>query len=119
MGVNRGHAIYLWSNNAWKQLPGAATWAGIGDGDERWVVNSAQQIFRWNHQINNWNHMPGAAVNIDVQNPCRVIMTNAMHQMFIWRNNNWQMISGAGTRASINETHYFTVNSVQQLFIGN
>ncbi|KAJ6635857.1 Tectonin-1, partial [Pseudolycoriella hygida] len=77
LGVNRVGNIYLWENNAWKQLPGAATWAGIGNGGERWVVNKAQQIFRWNHSTNVWDRMPGAAVNIDVQNPGRVIVTNA------------------------------------------
>lgn len=118
IGVNRANNIYLWENNAWKQLPGAAVWAGIGDGDERWVVNAAQQIYRWNHSTNNWDLMPGAAVNIDVQNPCRVIVTNSKNQIFIWKNNAWKLLTGAGTRSTINEDHYYTVNSAQKIYIG-
>lgn len=117
--MNRANNIYLWENNAWTKLPGAATWAGIGDGDERWVINSAQQIFRWNHQTNTWDLMPGKAVNVDVQNPCRVIVTNSTDQMFIWKNNNWQLLTGAGKRSSINECHYYTVNGAQQIFVGS
>ena len=118
LGVNRADNIYLWENNAWTKLPGAATWAGIGDGDERWVINRAQQIFRWNHSRNDWDRMPGAAVNIDVQNPCRVIVTNASKKMYIWKNNNWQQLSGSGTRSSLNEKNYFTVNDAGQIFKG-
>lgn len=118
LGVNRGDDIYLWENNAWKQLPGKATWAGIGDGDERWVINRAQQIFRWNHSNNNWDLMPGQAVNIDVQNPCRVIVTTSGSRMYIWKNNNWTLLTGAGTRSTINEYNYFTVNSAHQIWKG-
>lgn len=116
--MNRAGAIFLWQNNAWTQLPGAATWAGIGDGDERWVINIAQQIFRWNHFRNNWDLMPGAAINIDVQNPCRVIVTNAADQMFVWKNNNWTLLNGAGTRSSITDDSYFTVSKSQQIWQG-
>lgn len=118
MGVNSAGNIYLWENNKWTQQPGAATWAGIGDGDERWVVNKAHQIYRWNHSNKNWDLMPGAADNIDVQNPCRVIVTNAANQIYIWKNNNWQLLTGAGTRSTINENNYYTVNTAQQIWKG-
>lgn len=94
----------------------------MGRNRRRWWtmggINSAQQIYRWNHQTNDWNHIPGAATNVDVQNPCRVIVTNASHQMFIWKNNSWRMLNGAGKRSTINDSHYYTVNSAQQIFIG-
>lgn len=118
LGVNRRGEIFLWENNAWTKLPGAATWAGIGDGDERWVINSAQQIYRWNLSRKDWDHMPGAAVNVDVQNPCRVIVTTSSSQMYIWKNNNWQLLTGAGTRATITESNYYHVNSAQQIWKG-
>lgn len=117
LGVNRNQNIFLWENNAWTQLPGLAIWAAIGDGDERWVVNKQQSIFRWNHSTNTWDQVPGAANNIDVQNPCRVIATNAAHQIYIWKNNNWQLITGSGTRSTITEDEYYTVNSAQQIWV--
>lgn len=119
LGVNRSGGIYLWENNSWRQLPGAATWAAIGEGDERWVINSAQQIYRWNHSRNDWDRMPGAAVNVDVQNPCRVIVTNAANRMYVWKNNNWSLLTGAGTRSTIDNNFYYTVNSAQQIWKGN
>lgn len=118
MGVNRAGSIYLWENDTWTKQPGAATWAAIGDGDERWVINSQQQIFRWNHSKKSWDRMPGAAVNIDVQNSRRVIVTNAVNQIYIWKNNNWQLIKGSGTRSTINKNKYFTVNSNHEVFSG-
>ncbi len=116
--MNRGGDIYLWQNNDWTKLPGQATWAAIGDGDERWVVNKDDNIYRWNHSRNDWDQMPGAAVNIDVQNPCRVIVTNSSNKMYIWKNNDWVLLTGVGTRATINECSYYTVNSAQQIWQG-
>jgi len=98
-------------------LPGAGVWAAIGDGDERWVVNRQQMIYRWNLQTNVWDRMPGAAANIDVQNPCRVIVT-ILDKMYIWKNNNWELLTGAGKRSSINEVNYFTVTENDEIYIG-
>lgn len=97
-------------------MPGAATWAAIGEDDERWVVNSAQKIYRWNHQNTNWDLMPGAAVNIDVQNPKRIIVTNTSQKIYIWKNNNWEMLTGEATRSTISENNYYAVNSAQEIF---
>lgn len=60
--------------------------------------------------------MPGAAVNIDVQGPDRVIVTNVSQKMYVWKNNSWEMLTGSGTRSSINENNYYTVNSAQQIW---
>lgn len=119
MGVNRDSNIYLWENNVWTQMPGKATWAAIGEGDERWVVNSAQQIFRWNHFRKDWDVIPGAAVNIDVQNPCRVVVTNAANQMYVWKNNQWVLITGVGTRATVDSQFIYHVNSGSQIWRGS
>jgi len=116
LGVNAAGGIFLYENNKWIQLPGAATWAGIGDGDERWVVNSSQQIYRWNPFTNVWDRVPGAAVNVDVQNPCRVIVTNAANQIYIWKDNVWERLTGAGKRSTLNGIRYYTVNSYDEIY---
>jgi len=118
LGVNKAGDIWLWENNAWKQLPGAATWAGIGVDDERWVVNAGQQIFRWNKCRNDWDIICGAAVNIDVQNANRVIITNKEGVISVWKNNAWSVIvvPGTATRASINENMGFLVTPAQNIW---
>ena len=119
MGVSRNNQIYVWTSGAWIRIPGGAMWAAIGVGDERWVVASDQTIYRWNHATKSFNRIPGAAVNVDVHSPCRVIITNASNQMLIYKDNNWRLVNGAGTRSSINGTHIFTVNSAHEILIGN
>jgi hypothetical protein len=118
IGVNGADNIFLWVNNAWKQLPGAATWAAIGDGDERWVINRQQQIFRWNHQQDTWEQIPGGATYVDVQNKDRVIVTNAGQNMFVFKNGGWHVLTGGCIRATLNEEKFFCVNGADQLFKG-
>jgi len=116
LGVNKAGDIWLWENNAWKQLPGNAMWAGIGVDDDRWVVNSIHQIFRWNKNINNWDLMPGSAVNVDVQNANRVILTNKEQLMYVWKNGAWNYLTGAtATKSSLNENMGFYVNKEQNI----
>jgi len=111
LGVNRGDAIFLWENNAWKQLPGAATWAAIGINDERWVINRGQQIFRWNHQRSDWDNIPGAAVNVDVQNANRVVVTNAGNVMYSWENGGWRELTGRCVKATVTQDAFYCANS--------
>lgn len=111
MGVNSAQQIFLWENNAWRQLPGAATWAATCDNDERWVVNVAGNIYRGNHATNNWVQIPGALKNIDCQNANRVIGTNSADVMFVYENENWQQLPRAATRATIVHDKAYCINS--------
>jgi len=111
LGVNSAGNIWLWENNVWKQIPGGAMWAGIGVDDDRWVVNSGHQIFRWNKVKNDWDLMPGAAVNVDVQNADRVTITNKEGNFWVWKNNEWKLIpSGTSAKSSVNENMGFYIN---------
>jgi len=119
IGIAPGNSIWLWDKTAWTQLPGGATWSAIGDGDERWVIHQdTMQIFRWSHSGNTWEVIPGGATWVDVQNPCRVMVTNIHNQMFIRKNNAWSSITGSGSRATLNEKHFFAVNSANEIFKG-
>lgn len=117
--MTRANSIYLWENNAWTQVDGTAIWAAIGDGDERWAINTAQQILRWNHETSKWDRKPGTAVNIDVQNSNRIIMTNASKRMYVWKNNIWVKMSGTGSKTSINEKNIFTCTSNGEIWMGD
>jgi hypothetical protein len=117
IGVNRRHAIWLYEKTGWRQLPGAAMWACIGEMDERWVVNGAHDIFRWNHARKNWDHIPGKAVNIDCQNPERVIVTNAQNEMYMRVHNVWQRLPGAGQRSSVSDENSFTITEDGDIYV--
>lgn len=121
MGVNSLGHVYLWTVNHWAHLPGInAIWTAIGDGDERWVIDNAQQIYRWNHARKNWDLKPGSAVNIDVQNAQRIVMTTALGEMHLWVKNRWILLTETyGTQATINESFVYYTNENNQIFKGN
>jgi hypothetical protein len=123
LGIAKDYSIWVFEKDigTWKQMPGGATSCGIGDGDERWVVNEkTMQIFRWNHATNVWDLIPGGASYVDVQNPCRVIVSNIHQQMFLRKNNAWIHLPGAAAkgRAGISEKHFFAVNDKQEIYRG-
>lgn len=115
-----GSSHHLYENGRWTFLPSLSTWTGLGEGDERWMI-SGGEIFRWSHKTNDWENIPGprddAAVTIDAQNPCRIIMTTESHKIYIWKNNNWVQLPGNATRATITENHYYIINSNEEIFV--
>jgi len=67
-------------------------YASIGKDDERWVVNSAQDVFRWERRINNWEKMPGKVVSVHAVSPRCVVAANAGGEIYRWNGSNWDKI---------------------------
>jgi len=106
LGVNRQTGIYLWKAGGWAPQPGLATWASIGQNDERWVIGLGSTIYRWNSQTDNWVQQPGAAVQVDVHGPNRIVVVNSVNQVYAWlpEQKNWKHLEGlVAKRATIGD----------------
>jgi hypothetical protein len=117
-GVAGDMTIWLWKDNQWNHQPGAATWAAIGEDDDRWVVASDQTIYRWNHKNGAWDNIPGAAKTIDVQNADRVIVATADSHMYYWSNNAWHLMTGGCWRATLNYDTFYCIHTAEGIYKG-
>lgn len=77
----------------WTQLPGAAVEISA-KGNELWVINKAQQIYRWTGK--NWQLKPGAAVKAGASPDGWTWVVNSADDIFRWNviKNNWDQIPG-------------------------
>jgi len=118
VGVNRKEEVFLYDTTGWKQLPGRATWVCIGEMDEMWAINKFQDVYQWDHSKKNWNRIPGKAVNIDCHCPQRVVATNAKNEMWVRVHGTWQLLPGAGKRASLGHRNAFMVTNDNDIYVG-
>lgn len=86
--------IAFCSAQNWTQLPGAAVEISA-KGNELWVINSSQKIYRWDGQ--NWQLKPGAATRVGASPDGWTWVVNSKNQIYRWNKNtnNWDGIQGA------------------------
>lgn len=77
----------------WYQLPGAANEISA-KGNEVWVINISQQIFRFTGS--SWDHKPGAAVRVGASPDGWTWVVNKNDQIFRWNklNGDWDLMPG-------------------------
>lgn len=66
--VNKNGNIYRWAGTKWEMKPGnvgKAVRVGASPDGWTWIVNSADEIFRWNPYDEFWEKMPGALVQVN------------------------------------------------------
>ncbi|CAG8546758.1 17875_t:CDS:2 [Dentiscutata erythropus] len=98
-GVNSQDNIFRYINGAWHQVPGAATYVGVGTdgavGDEThvWGVNNLNNIYlRVNGDINPnglWAQVGGALIDVSVASDGTVWGVNGDHNIYKWAGYNW------------------------------
>lgn len=78
----------------WKRLPGIAIDISA-KGNEVWVINSAQQIFRW--EGSDWKHIEGFAVQVGASPDGWTWVVTKDDQIFRWNVDNrvWDRMPGA------------------------
>jgi peptidoglycan hydrolase-like protein with peptidoglycan-binding domain len=68
-GVTTG-GYHIWEmNGGWTQHPGLATSIAVNptsNGNQPWVINTQDQVFRWNWSTQNWDNIPACATDIAV-----------------------------------------------------
>ena len=84
------HSVH--ADVAWTTLPGAAVDVGAGGNGQVWVVNSAQDIFRFSNGT--WGQGPGKAVRVAVDPQGNAWVVNSAGAVFQWVNNNWAQRPG-------------------------
>lgn len=78
----------------WRAMPGLAVDISA-KGNELWVINQGQQIFRWTGCT--WELKPGAAVRVGASPDGWTWVVNSADNIFRWNPtvNNWDQIPGA------------------------
>ncbi|XP_055333856.1 tectonin-2-like [Paramacrobiotus metropolitanus] len=109
IGVDNNEDIYHFIEEKWRKLPGKAVYAAIGIDGAIWVINREQSIFHWDWARNDWDVVEGKAVNVDVYNTHRVIVSNKDHDMFTWTGSNWKKEDAKCVQASITSNNIFCI----------
>jgi len=101
----------------WTLLPGAAVEISA-KGNEVWVINSAQQIFRWDG--GNWQLMPGGAVRAGASPDGWSWVVNSADQIWRWNPNSkgWELMPGGLVQISAaSKDRALGVNRGQQIWL--
>ncbi len=122
-----GYGIYRWngqtSGNAWDVLPGSATDITVDRAGNPWVVNAANNIYRWNG--NRFDHLPGKATDIGAGGgQVFVIGTDRVPGGYgIYRfngANGWDRVPGGAVRiAADRQGNPWVVNDRGEIFVWN
>jgi peptidoglycan hydrolase-like protein with peptidoglycan-binding domain len=107
----------IWEmDGGWYQHPGGAVRIAVNptsNGNQPWVINDQNQVFRWNWSIQNWDYIPACATDIGIgtDDSVWVIGCTAIdggYQIFKYNGdaacgsgNCWTMSDGAGTQVSV------------------
>ncbi len=86
-------AIVSCAAQSWTQLPGAAVDISA-KGDELWVINVNQQIYRYTGSA--WELKPGAAVKVGASPDGWTWVVNSADKIYRFNkiNNNWDLMPG-------------------------
>jgi hypothetical protein len=118
--TNPSHQIYRWKNDAWVHMPGAAVRVGASPDGWSWVVNGADDIFRWNVNNNQWDHIPGKLVQVSASSKDRALGVNRAGGIFLWENNTWKQLPGGASWAAIGDgDERWVVNSAGNIYRWN
>lgn len=84
----------------WKQLPEAAVEMSA-KGKELWVINSSQNIYRWNGS--NWELKAGSAVRVGTSPDGWTWIVNKNDNIYRWNvdKNTWDLMPGALVQISV------------------
>lgn len=110
--LDGGYGIYRWtgrtSGDAWSRLPGAATDIAVDDSGTPWVINDANNIYRWNGSA--WSRVPGAASDISAGGgEVYVIGTsqvNGGYRIYRWnqRGQSWDGVDGGAVCIAVHRS---------------
>lgn len=92
-------------NGGWETMPGAAVRIAVNPAGEAWVINSANQIFRWSNSSGAWAQMPGYATDIGIGGNGDVWVIGAgvvgNNSIYKWNGSGWTQIDGSAVRISV------------------
>ena len=88
-----GYGIFRWNEQKkkWIRTPGGAVRIG-GTYQTPWVVNNANQIFRWTGKA--WQLMPGAAVDVADGWVLGTATSSGGREIFRWNGSGWTQVQG-------------------------
>jgi len=99
----------------WSQMPGSAVDVGANGNGQVWVVNSAQDIFRFSN--GGWGQAPDKAVRVAVDPQGNAWVVNSAGAVSQWVNNNWvqrpgtMLDIGVGTSGAV-----WAIGTNQQIY---
>jgi hypothetical protein len=115
--INSAQQIYRWNNGGWTHIPGAAVRVGASPDGWSWVVNSVDDIYRFNIGTNSWNQIPGKLVQISAMSKDKALGVNRVGNIFLWENNAWKQLPGKASWAAIGtDDERWVVNSGGHIF---
>jgi len=97
---------------------GQINWVSVGTDGETWIVSRDGQVYRKNPGANTWDAMPIMnAVNLDVENANRAIVTTKGCGVYIWDGQSFdkQKTPGCVKQATINKNNAFYLDELQNL----
>jgi hypothetical protein len=117
-----GYGIYSYNllANSWTNHPGGAVRIDVDPAGNPWVVNSANQIYRWTGAA--WTAMPGAAVDIGIgaNGSVWVIGTNPVgggYGIYQWNGAAWTSHPGGAVRIDVDPNgNPWVVNNAGQIY---
>lgn len=85
-----------------QQVPGGAMRIAVEPAGNPWVVNSSNQIYRWNGT--GWQLMPGAARDVGIGANGAIWVIGTDMAPYKWNGSGWNRISGGGVLISVDPT---------------
>jgi len=98
---------------------GQINWVSVGSDGETWIVARDGQVYRKNPAANIWDAMPIMnAVNLDVENLRRAIVTTKFGNAYIWDGKSFTRSTTQGfvKQATINKNNAFYLDELQNLY---
>jgi len=89
--IKKDMSIYRFKNGFWQKIPGAAVNVGASADGWTWVVNSADQIFRFNANSQAWQHIPGGLIQISALSQDDALGVNRGKDTWMWKNGGWHL----------------------------
>jgi len=96
--IKKDDTIHRFKNGAWNQVTsnGRAVNVGASPDGWSWVVNRADDIFRYNPDTDSWQHIPGKLVQVSALSKDEAIGVNRLKNIYLWRNGAWQHVPHGG-----------------------
>jgi len=134
-----GNTIFYYANNKWTQVfntdgslggsyPSAGVAASIGETSQVFSIDSNQRLYFWPAPSNStnpstWNEVAGAAKQVDIEDPNKVISVNPDNTMSINNGTNslyrHPIPGGPAVKASINKSQAFYIDAGGNVYSAN
>lgn len=123
--TGKNGAIYRWNGALWVQMPGGALRVAVDPEGAAWVVNSGNQIYKYNNTSWQWDLIPGGAkdVGVGADGSVWVIGANPVPGGFdIYRRSgtDWVKVPGGAVRIAVDPNgNAWVINNSNTIFSYN